>query len=97
MKEISVLNDIVPLGEFKAELSKWMRSVQQSGQPVIITQNGRPAGVLLSPKDFDELRQSKLFIDSVKRGVDDALSGRVMDTPSLRQELEKRRQKRAAS
>ncbi|MGH7492697.1 MAG: type II toxin-antitoxin system Phd/YefM family antitoxin [bacterium] len=94
MKEISVLNDIVPLGEFKAELSKWMRSVQQSGQPVIITQNGRPAGVLLSPKDFDELRQSKLFIDSVRRGVDDASSGRVFDTERLRQELEKRRQKR---
>ena len=97
MKEISVLNDIVPLGEFKAELSKWMRSVQQSGQPVIITQNGRPAGVLLSPKDFDELRQSKLFIDSVRRGVEDASSGRVFDTERLRQELEKRRQKRLAA
>ncbi len=97
MKEISVSNDIVPLGEFKAEPSKWLRSVQQSGQAAIITQNGKPAGVLLSPKDFDELRHSRLFLDSLKRGIADASADRVFDTPQLQQELEKRRRKGTVS
>lgn len=95
MKGISVSNDIVPLREFKAELSKWLRSVQQSSQAVIITQNGKPAGVLLSPKDCDELRHSRLFLAAIKRGIADASSDRVLDTPRLRQELEKRRRQGA--
>ncbi len=95
MKEISVANDIVPLGEFKADLSKWLNNVQQTGQPVIVTQNGRPAGVLLSPQAFDQLRQRKLFLRSIEEGLADAEAGRVFDTSQVRTELERRRRKRA--
>jgi prevent-host-death family protein len=51
MKPISIANDIVPIGEFKTSLSKWFNTVSKTGHPLIITQNGKPAGVLLSPKD----------------------------------------------
>ncbi len=97
MKEISVASDIVPLSEFKAAISKWLKTVQQSGQPIIVTQNGRPAGVLLSPREFDQLRQAKLFISSIQRGLADAGAGRVFDTSQLKVELEKQRRKRTAS
>lgn len=95
MKEISIANDIIPVGELKTGLSKWLKSVHDSNRPLIITQNGRPTGVLLSPREFDRLRQSKPFIDSVQRGLNDAESGRVFETSQLKQELEKRRAKRA--
>jgi len=96
MKEISVANDIVPLGEFKADLSKWLNNVQQTGQAVVVTQNGRPAGVLLSPKEFDHLRHTKLFTRSIAQGLADADAGRVLSTSELKTELEKRRRTRAA-
>jgi len=49
MKTISISNDIVPIAEFKTGISKWFKSIQKAGHPLIITQNGKPAGVLLSP------------------------------------------------
>ena len=63
MKTISVTNDIVPIAEFKTSISKWFKSLHNTGHPVIITQNGKPAGVLLSPNDYDELvyRKSNRF------------------------------------
>ena len=91
MEKITVSNDIVPVGEFKAKVSQCLKNVQATGHPLIITQNGRPAGVLVSPAEYDNLVHTKLFIDSVSRGIEDADSGRVFDTNKLRRELKKRR------
>jgi len=91
MKTISIKNDIVPIAEFKTSLSKWFKSLQSSGHPVIITQNGKPAGVLLSPEDYDELVYRKSFLDSVGRGISDADSGKTYPTKELRAALSSRR------
>jgi len=94
MKTINISNDIIPLGEFKTNLSKWIKSVQNTGHPLIITQNGRPAGVLLSPTEYDAMRYQKSFTDSVSRGIADAEVGHVYTPNELREELEKRRARR---
>ncbi len=49
MKNMNVSKDIIPICEFKKGLSKWLKNIQNTGHPLIITKNGRPAGVLLSP------------------------------------------------
>jgi len=93
MKTISITNDIVPIAEFKTSLSKWFKSLQNTGHPLIITQNGKPAGVLLSPNDYDELVYNKSFLDSVGKGITDADSGRTYRTKELRAALTSRRNK----
>ena len=91
MKAISINNDIIPIAEFKASISRWFKSLNNTGQPLIITQNGKPAGVLLTPKDYDELVYRKTFLDSVSRGITDADSGRTSSTKELRAKLASRR------
>ena len=91
MKNISVSNDIIPVGEFKIGISKWLKSVQNTNHPIIITQNGKPAGVLLSPSEYDDLVYKQLFIDSIRKGLDDVEKGNVYTTEELRNELKKRR------
>ena len=93
MKTISITNDIVPIAEFKSSISLWFKNLRNTGHPLIITQNGRPAGVLLSPKDYDELVYNKSFLDSVGRGITDADSGRTYRTKELRAALTSRRNK----
>jgi PHD/YefM family antitoxin component YafN of YafNO toxin-antitoxin module len=58
---------------------------------MVITQNGKPAGVLLSPDDFDELVYQKSLIESINRGLSDIQNGNIFTTDELRAELEKRR------
>ena len=91
MKAISITNDIIPIAEFKTSISKWFKILQKSGHPLIITQNGRPAGVLLSPDDYDELVYNKSFLESVGRGVADADSGRTHSTEEVKAALAARR------
>ena len=93
MKTISITNDIVPIAEFKAGISRWFKSLKSTGQPVIITQNGKPAGVLLSPDDYDELVYKKSFLDSIGRGIADAESGKTYRTEQVQALLKSRRSK----
>ena len=91
MKNISVTNDIIPVGQFKAGLAKYLKEIQLNKNSLIITQNGKPAGVLMSPSEFDEMRTTKLFIDSISRGLSNSENGEVYSTSQLRNELKKNR------
>jgi len=91
MKNILVANDIIPVGQFKSGLAKYLKEIQNKRNSLIITQNGKPAGVLISPSEFDDLRQTKLFIDSVSRGLSNSEKGEVFSTSQLRSELQKTR------
>jgi len=89
MKNISISNDIIPVGQFKANLAKYLKDIQIHKNSLIITQNGKPAGVLISPKEFDKLRETKLFIDSISRGLSDSEKGDVFTTSQLKNALKK--------
>lgn len=91
MRAISISNDIIPIADFKTNISKWFKTLQTSGHPLIITQNSKPAGVLLSTSDYDELVYRKSFLDSVERGMADAESGLTQTTAELRRSLQERR------
>jgi len=93
MKHIVVSNDIIPIAEFKAGISKWFKSLKVTGHPLVITQNGKPAGVLLSPKDYDELVYKKTFLDSISRGISEAESGKTYSSEDVRKALTSRRNK----
>ena len=91
MKNILVANDIIPVGQFKSGLAKYLKEINNKRNSLIITQNGKPAGVLLSPAEFDDLRQTKLFIDSISRGLSDSEKGEVFSTVQVKKELQKLR------
>lgn len=87
MKPLRVSQDIVPMAEFKGQAAQWFRRVAESNQPVVITQNGRPAGVLLSPAEFDRLVERQRFLEDVAAGAADLDAGRVLTTDELKQRL----------
>lgn len=95
MKNISISNDIIPVGQFKASLAKYLKDIQVHKNSLIITQNGKPAGVLISPKEFDKLIETKLFLESISRGLSDSEQGNLFTTNQLKNQLGKRRAKKA--
>lgn len=77
VRSVRISEDFVPVSEFKAQAAEWLRKVGETGEPVVVTQNGRPAGVLLSPRAFDELTEQARFVAAVEGGLADADAGRV--------------------
>jgi len=93
MKNISVTNDIIPVGQFKSGLAKYLKDIQVRKHSLVITQNGKPAGVLLSPIEFDGLRETKQFIESIARGLSDSEKDEVFSTSQVKTILKKNRSK----
>jgi len=91
MKEIRVSSDIIPLGEFKTGISPCLKQVQATGLPLIITQNGKPAGVLVSAEEYDKLVYRKQFMESVEHGLMAAEDGEVYGTDEVRARLAEKR------
>ncbi len=89
--KLNISTDIIPIGEFKNKMAKWINTAKDSGHPLIITQNGKPAAVLLSPEEFDNMEYSRQFMKSVRQGLDDIDSGSALNTEQLKNELKKKR------
>jgi prevent-host-death family protein len=79
MRAVRISEDIVPVSEFKSQAADWLRRVGETGHPLVITQNGKAAGVLLSPAEFDRLSERARFVASVDEGLADADAGRLRD------------------
>ncbi|MBN2340203.1 MAG: type II toxin-antitoxin system Phd/YefM family antitoxin [Deltaproteobacteria bacterium] len=88
MKDLQVSEDILPVGEFKTHASRVIRQLQATKRPFVITQNGKPAAVLITPSEFDRLNEHAAFLESVDEGFSDSIAGRVIDDSALTAELD---------
>ena len=79
MKPIRVTTGIIPLGEFKTKASSLINELKKDSSTLIITQNGRPAAVVLAPQEYDRLREEHRYLEAVALGLADAVSGKVVD------------------
>ena len=79
LRAVRVSEDILPVSEFKAQAAECFRRIAQTGQPIVITQNGKAAGVLLSPGEFDRLSEQGRFVAAVQEGLADADAGELRD------------------
>lgn len=88
MKELQISEDILPVGEFKTHASRVIRRLQETKRPFVITQNGKPAAVLLTPAEFDRLNEHARFLEALDEGLSDSAAGRLIDDATLAGELD---------
>ena len=88
MKSLQVSEDILPLGEFKTRASSVLRKLREVQRPIVITQNGKPTAVLITPQEFDRLHERDQFLEAVREGLADSEAGRVIEDKELASEIE---------
>lgn len=54
----------VPIAEAHNRLSALLKKVQKS--PIMLTRRGKPVGVILSPEEYDRLRQFEAYSQVVR-------------------------------
>jgi prevent-host-death family protein len=71
------------LSEAKMKLSSLVDSVYKTDEEVVITKNGSPAAVLVSPDEFEgwketiAIRSDAAFMDEIKRGLSALKKGKA--------------------
>lgn len=68
MRNINVADDIVPIGHFRTHTSAMLEQLRATRRPIVLTQNGKPAAVVLTPEEFDALGDRALVREKVAAG-----------------------------
>lgn len=87
MKPIRLSENVVSITDFKSKASDWLQKVADTQEPVVITQHGQAAAVLLSAKAYDELTENLRFVAAAEEGLRDARAGRTSDHEDVRRRL----------
>ena len=82
--------DLIPLSEFKTHASKILNEIRRNKRSIVITQNGKAAGVLIHPEEFDRLQEREQFLTEIAEGIEDVRDGNLVSDKALSQRLDKR-------
>jgi prevent-host-death family protein len=60
--------EIIPVSDLRQHAAEVLKSVQQSNEPVVITQRGRAAAVMLSVDEFERVEHERQLLRLLARG-----------------------------
>lgn len=66
MKRINLDQDIQPLSEFRAGVSKFLHQVNESKRPLVITQRGKGVAVLIDVVEFELMQQKLELLEDIQ-------------------------------
>ena len=77
--------NVRPITDLKNRTKALIREVADSGQPVVITQNGKPRVVLMDVQQHDRLQDTLAMLKLLAQSQDSvAKAGRVYSTVEVR-------------
>lgn len=65
MSRIQLDEDIQPLSEFRANVASFIEKVRETKRPVVITQRGKSAAILLDVAEYEALMQKIELLSDV--------------------------------
>ncbi|MGH9165451.1 MAG: type II toxin-antitoxin system Phd/YefM family antitoxin [Acidimicrobiales bacterium] len=86
----------LPLSEIKKRLSEIVDGVEQRHDRVVLTRNGRPAAVILSPEDLESIEETLEILSDptamreIRKAERDIDAGRAVTAEQLRAKYLKR-------
>ncbi len=76
MSRVRPTQDIRPLADFRANLASVVRQVQRTKRPVILTQHGRSAAVLVDAGEYEALLDRAELLDDVRVAESEIAEGK---------------------
>ncbi len=71
--------DIQPVSDFRANASALIQQVRESGRPLVLTQRGRGAAVLLDIGAYQRLLEENEELRDVQQALGDVRDGRMVE------------------
>ncbi len=79
--------DIQPVSDFRANAAASLKQVKETGRPVVLTQRGRGAAVLMDVGVYQALVDEIDLLRDIRAGLSDVAAGRVVASSDARAQL----------
>ena len=90
MPRVKPSTDIQPLSEVRANLASYIDQVRQTGRPVVLTEHGRGAAVLLGVTAYEALVEELELLRDVQTAEEQLAAGRAIGHTRAKRELRRR-------
>jgi antitoxin YefM len=77
MQPLKLDEDIRPLSEFRAGVASFVRQVNETRRPMVLTQHGRGVAVLVDIREFEALRERLALLEDIAVAEEQVATGRV--------------------
>jgi antitoxin YefM len=77
MQPLKLDEDIRPLSEFRAGVAGFVRQVNETRRPLVLTQHGRGVAVLVDIREFETMRERLALLEDIAVAEDEVAAGRV--------------------
>jgi len=78
LKRIQLNEDIIPISEFRYNVSEVIKKAKNSKRPVLITQNGKGSAVIIDVDEYEQLMETLEITRAIKRAEQDIEAGRTI-------------------
>ena len=89
MVAMDILTDIKSVTYLKSKAADLLKQINETGRPVIITQNGEPKAVLQDPKSYGNMRNAIGILKLLSQGEEDIKNGRSKPQKVVFERMEK--------
>ena len=79
--------DIQPVSDFRANTASVLQQVRDTGRPVVLTQRGRGAAVLVDVRVYQSMVDELDELRDIQAGLADVAVGRVVPNADARRRL----------
>ena len=83
------LPEIVPITDLRQDAAAVLERVRRSTRPVVITQRGRAAAIMISPESFERSENERHILKLLARGEREISKGKGFDLDSVLAEADK--------
>jgi prevent-host-death family protein len=85
--QVNLKNDIKPISYVKTHAADMMKYINDSHNPIVITQNGEARAVLVDIDSYQEIKNAFALLSIIKLSEDDLQNERVQDADQVFTEL----------
>ncbi len=71
------VKNIRPLTDFRNKMKEYIKELNENKEPIVLTQHGKSAAVLLPADIFQEMQDQIEFMRKVAQGLEDYKSNRL--------------------
>ena len=89
-RHFRIATDVKPVSDFRANAAGMIEQVKTSGRPLVLTQRGESAAVLLDVAVYQELIEEIELLSDVRTAMKQVELGQVMSNSAAKAELLKR-------
>ena len=85
--------DIQSLSVFKRDSAKFIKQLKKTGEPMVLTVNGKAAAVVMDPDSYEKFlieKDRNETVAAIRRGLADVEAGRVTDAEVFFEEFERK-------